>query len=246
MNDDEKTIGLVEFIRLFTLPGEPEEPVTLEGKAWDAEMDMEVPSGEMMTWRLRHPPLPRLQIVPGSNPPSLNEVEVRTAWELPRAKEGEVQTAWDRAQGRCVFVTHYRQDDLQPEFVVDERGVRSLLPDVAEMEDLHLSEEEKFLILEDVEAVNLTWPVSLNEVRAWAERMDYAMAGQAGIDDRDGIGKRKPGPQQRPEMKSAVAMALSLIADGKPMKAAASEAAEVYKVNPETVLRTGRRRRNDA
>lgn len=93
MSDDAKIIGLTEFIRLFTLPGEPEEPVTLEGKTGDAALDREVPSGEMMTWSPRHPPRPLLQIVPGINPPPIKEVEVRTEWELPRAEEGEVQTA---------------------------------------------------------------------------------------------------------------------------------------------------------
>jgi hypothetical protein len=167
MNDDAKTIGLAEFIRLFTLPGEPEEPVTLEGKAWDAERNMEVPSGEMLTWTPKHPPRPRRQIVLGINPPPIEEEVV-------------VRTAWNQHQKRAVFVTHHSREGLEPEFVVDERGVRSLLPGVAEMAALHLSEEEKLGILEEIEAVNLTWPVSLNEVRAWAEWMDLEVASTMG------------------------------------------------------------------
>lgn len=230
MSDDAKIIGLAEFIRLFTLPGEPEEPVTLEGKTWNVELGREVPSGEMMTWTPKHPPRPRRQIVLGVNPPPIEEVEVRTAW--------------DRDQKRCVFVTHHSREELEPEFVVDERGVRSLLPDVAEMEALHLSEEEKLGILEEIKAVNLTWPVSLNEVRAWAERMDYAMAGQADVDDRKG--KRKPGPRQSPAMKNAIDMASRLIADGKPKEVANWEAAEEFGVKQNSLAREVRRRLNGA
>ena len=164
MNGDEETIGLMEFIRLFTLPGEPQEPVTLEGKAWDEERGMAVPSGEMMTWTPRHPPQPVRQIVPGINPP-------------PIKGDLQVSTVWDRDQKRCVFNFYRPQEAIEPEFIVDERGVRSLLPDVAEMSSLLLPDEEQLVLLEEAQACHLTWPVSLKKVLAWAERMGYEVAG---------------------------------------------------------------------
>lgn len=165
MNDDDKTMGLVEFLELFTLPGEPEAPVTLEGKAWDEALGMEVPSGEMLTWTPRHPPLPVRQVVPGVNPPPiLGELQVTTSWHIKSEK--------------CVF-DRYRHpgEEVEPEFVVDEEGVRAILPSVAEMDELHLYLEERMALLEAGQACHLTWPVSMNEVRAWAGMMGLEVAG---------------------------------------------------------------------
>ncbi len=228
MNGDEETIGLMEFIRLFTLPGEAQDSVTLEGKAWDEERGMAVPSGEMMTWTPRHPPQPFRQIVPGINPPPI---------------EGgpPVGTAWNRKQERCVFVFRSPRE-VEPEFIVDERGVRSLLPDVAEMSSLLLPDEEKLVLMEEAQACHLTWPVSLKKVLAWAERMGYELAGQDETDSSDE--KRKPGPIQSKAMKAAVAMALRLIDDGKLIKSAVLESADEHKVKPGSLDRTVRRRRN--
>lgn len=229
MNADEKAISMLEFIGLFTLPGEPQAPVTLEGKAWDDERGVEVPSGEMMTWTPRHPPQPVRQIVPGINPPPI---------------EGDLQvsTVWDQKQGRCVFKLYHPKEALESEFIVDERGVRSLLPDVAEMSSLPLADEEKLVLLEEAQACNLTWPVSLNEVRAWAERMGYELASQDETGNSDE--KRKPGPRQGEAMKSALAMALQLIAEGYSIKSTVLVAADEYGVKPDTLERTVRRRRN--
>lgn len=228
MNGDEETIDMLAFIRLFTLPGEPQEPVTREGKAWDEERGMAIPSGEMMTWTPRHPPQPFRQIVPGINPPPIADLQVGTDW--------------DQEHGRCVFTFHRSQEEVEPEFIVDERGVRSLLPDVEEISSLHLADEEKLILLDEAQACHLTWPVSLNAVRVWAERMGYELAGQdeTGSSDK----KRKPGPRQGEDMKAAVAMALRLIVDGKLIKSAVLEAADEHGVNPDTLDRTVRRRRS--
>lgn len=226
MNADDKTIGMMEFISLFTLPGEPQAPVTLEGKAWDDERGAVVPSGEMLTWTPRHPPQPVRQIVPGINPPPI---------------EGDLQvsTVWDQEHGRCVFRLYRPKEALEPEFIVDERGVRSLLPDVAEMSSLPLADEEKLILLEEAQACNLAWPVSLSEVRVWAEHMGYELASQDETGNSDE--KRKPGPRQSESMKGALAAALRLIADGHSIKASVLEAAERYGVKPDTLERTVRR-----
>lgn len=177
MNGDEETIDMLAFIRLFTLPGEPQEPVTLEGKAWDEERGMAIPSGEMMTWTPRHPPQPVRQIVPGINPP-------------PIKGDLQVSTVWDRDQKRCVFNFYRPQEAIEPEFIVDEKGVRPLLPDVEEMSSLHLVDEEKLVLLEEAQACHLTWPVSLKQVETWAERMGYELAGQDETDSSDEMRER--------------------------------------------------------
>lgn len=94
--------------------------------------------------------------------------------ESPIKGDLQVSTAWDREKGRCVFSFYHPEEVLEPTFIVDERGVRSLLPDVKEMSSLPLTDEEK-ISLEEALACNLTWPASLNQVRAWDERMGYEM-----------------------------------------------------------------------
>jgi hypothetical protein len=230
MNADEKTVGMMEFIGLFTLLGEPQAPVTLEGKAWDEERGVAVPSGEMVTWTPRHPPQPVRQIVPGINPPPI---------------EGDLQvsTVWDREQGRCVFKFHRPREALEPKFIVDERGVRSLLPDVAEMSFLPLADEEKLVLLEEAQSCNLTWPVSLNEVRAWAERMGYEVAESEGTADEEQ--KPRPGPKPDPLIVAAIDLAVRLHKEeGKTKEKAAYEAAMKFGVNEDTVRRKARQRTN--
>ena len=166
MNDTPENVRclwLMEFIDLFALPGEVREPVTLEGKVWDEALGKAVPSGEMVTWAPKHPPLEVYQIEVGINPTVI----------VGRA---EISTVWNRVSGKCVFSFYRPKTYLPPVFYVDERGVRSVLEGAADGAGQNKSPEEQRAILEEIQRCRLTFPASLNEVRAWGERMGYPLA----------------------------------------------------------------------
>ncbi len=112
------------------------------------------------------------------------------------------------------------------------------------MSSLHLTDEEKIVILEAIQACQLTWPVSLNQVLAWAERMGYEVAvepeGVAGEEP-----KRRPGPKPKPQNVAAIDLAVRLHKEeGKSKEKAAYEAAQEFGVNEATVRRAARQRTN--
>lgn len=64
------------------------------------------------------------------------------------------------------------------EFLVDDLGVRAIIPTVAEMDDMGLFGEERMALIDFYRGCQLTWPVSLDEVRVWAEMIGLEVAEQ--------------------------------------------------------------------
>ena len=139
---------------------------------------------------------------------------------------------------------HQVKEGDNGDLIVDESGVRAIIPTLEERGAIGLFKEESKLLRGFARDCVLTWPVSLDEVRAWAEMMGFEVAvepeGVAGEEP-----KRRPGPKPKPQNVAAIDLAVRLHKEeGKSKEKAAYEAAQEFGVNEATVRRAARQRNN--